>query len=253
MYLLVLLRSVVAGAVLWGPYLHRTLGLGAMGRGAPLTADAMAWRSNRRASLTVKEQTPFEARPPRLRKSLRTLIAILIVLLVGAATFYGTIYLARNQAPSVSSGSSSTTSSVTSASSGATSTTVTSQTKASTSTSSRETTTTSVGSTTLTSSQIPPGVVLVIIPSGAATNSSLDFESATITVIFGVNNTIMWRNEDSTNHSISFVSNPVGYIRGDSAIPPGKTYSVELNVTGTYTYEDVLYSQWMKGTITVLH
>ena len=200
----------------------------------------------------MKEQTSLEARPLQLRKSLRTLIAILIVLLVGAAAFYGTIYLTRDQTPGVSSGSSSTTSSVTSVSSGATSTTVTSQTETSTSASSRETTTTTIGFTTLTSTQIAPGVVLVIIPSGAATNSSLDFEPATVTVVLGVNNTIMWRNEDSTNHGVSFISNPVGYIRGSPTIMPGKTYSIKLNDTGTYTYQDPFYPNWMNGNITVL-
>ncbi len=233
-----------------------------MGLGAPLAAAAMALRPNRRASLTVKEQTPPEVRPPRLRKSLRTLMAVLIVLLVGVAAFYGTMYLARNQTPGVSSGSSSTTSSstysssttssVTSLSSRTTPTTVTSQTETSTSASSKKTTTTPTESTTQTSSQSTPGVVLVIIPSGAATNPSLNFEPATITVVHGVNNTIMWRNEDSTNHFVKFISNPVGYIRGSPTIMPGKAYSIELNVTGTYTYQDPSYPNWMNGTITVL-
>lgn len=263
MYQLALLRSVVAGAILRGLYLHPTLGLGAMGLGASLTADAMAWRPNRRASRTVKDQTPLEVRPPQLRKSLRTLIAILIVLLVGAAAFYGTIYLAHNQTPSVSSGSSSstsssttsssTTSSVTSVSSGATSTTFTAQTETSFSATSQEVTTTPIESTTLTSTQSAPGVVLVIIPSGAATNSSLDFEPATITVVLGVNNTIMWRNEDSADHSVHITTTPfLGAIRSSPPIMPGMTYSIKLNDTGTYEYQDGFYPQWMEGTIIVL-
>lgn len=217
---------------------------------------------NRRAALTVKEQTPPEGRPPQLRKSVRTLFAFLMVLLVGAAAFYGTIYLAHNQTPSVPLESSSATFSVTSLSSRTTSSlssrttssAVTSQTQTSTSASSQVTTTTISESTTLTSTQIPPGVVLVIIPSGIATNPSLDFEPAAITVVLGVNNTIMWRNEDSTNHTILLVrfnGSGVSTI-SSSPIMPGDAYSIKLNDTGIYTDEDVLYSQWMKGTVTVL-
>lgn len=223
-----------------------------MGPGVLLTAAAMAWRPNRRALLAVEERTPLETRPPQPRKTLRTLIAVLIVVLVGVAAFYGTVYLTRNQTPGVSTESPRTTSSVTSLSSGTTSTTVTYQTGTSTSASSLEATTTPIESTTLTSSQIATGVVLVVIPSGAATNLSLDFEPATVTVVLGVNNTIMWMNEDSTNHSVSFVSNPLGYIRGSPLIMPGKTYSIVLNDPGTYTYQDSFYPNWMKGTITVL-
>ena len=224
-----------------------------MGPGVLLTAAAMAWRPNRRALLAVEERTPLETRPPQPRKTLRTLIAVLIVVLVGVAAFYGTVYLTRNQTPGVSTESPRTTSSVTSLSSGTTSTTVTYQTGTSTSASSRETTTTPIESTTLTSSQIATGVVLVVIPSGAATNLSLDFEPATVTVVLGVNNTIMWKNEDSADHSVHITTTPFpGAIQSSPSITPGMTYSIKLNNTGTYEYQDDFYPQWMEGTIIVL-
>ena len=243
-----------------------------MGLGVLLTAAAMAWRPNRRALLAVEERTPLETRPPQLRKTLRTLIAVLIVVLVGVAAFYGTVYLTRNQTPGVSTESPRTTSSVTSLSSGTTSTTVTYQTGTSTpasnrettttvtyqtgtstSASSREATTTPIESTTLTSSQIATGVVLVVIPSDAATNLSLDFEPATVTVVLGVNNTIMWKNEDSADHSVHITTTPFpGAIRSSPSITPGMTYSIKLNDTGTYKYQDDFYPQWMEGTIIVL-
>jgi hypothetical protein len=41
-------------------------------------------------------------------------------------------------------------------------------------------------------------MVVVIIPPGTGYNPRLGFEPATISIVIGMNNTVIWKNEDST-------------------------------------------------------
>lgn len=268
--------ALLLGGALFLLKLHRTIGLGGIGLGAVLVAIGLGLLYKERGARVKASRNLAPAQKTALSvPAIRTLMAVGIIILVGVGAFYATTYLVSVQGGTQSSSVPGITFTLSQNSQSYSSTsgppltrttsictaamngicyfsTSTSKTEASASASSREATTTLIGSTTLTSTQSTLGVVLVIIPSGAATNSSLDFEPATVTVVLGVNNSIMWRNEDSTNHGISFISNPLGYIRGSSPIMPSKTYSIELNDTGTYVYQDPFYPNWMKGTITVL-
>jgi plastocyanin len=96
------------------------------------------------------------------------------------------------------------------------------------------------------------GSVTVSLPSGVGSNTNLDFQPATITVVIGVNNTINWVNQDSVQHTVTSSSVPTGASSFDSgALIKGATFSVTLTTVGTYQYHCSIHPGWMKGTITV--
>ena len=80
------------------------------------------------------------------------------------------------------------------------------------------------------------------------------FAPATITVVVGVNNTIVCTNHDSAVHNVDFQSGPTG-----ATLPPTSvnvrngqsTPAITLTVPGTYTYV-CDYHAWMKGTVIVV-
>ncbi len=93
---------------------------------------------------------------------------------------------------------------------------------------------------------------LVIIPSGVATNPSLDFTPSVIHVIVGVNNTITWLNQDKTSqHTVVSQSAPAGAQPFSIIISYGEIYTLTLTVPGTYKYYCMWHPTWMKGTIVV--
>jgi plastocyanin len=117
--------------------------------------------------------------------------------------------------------------------------------------------TTATSSTSTTSSASGPGTATVVIPAGAG--GGLNFTPATATVIIGVNNTIIFTNQDTgVTHNIDFQTVPTGsnvtagYTSPNLKSPAGagQTWSVTLTTPGTYTYV-CDYHNWMKGTITV--
>jgi len=89
------------------------------------------------------------------------------------------------------------------------------------------------------------------IPPGVGANQSQTFSPETITVVVGVNNTILWTQNDITPHTVTSVQVPGGVESFDSAnMNKGDVFSVTLNVPGTYLYH-CSYHSWMKGTIVV--
>jgi plastocyanin len=103
------------------------------------------------------------------------------------------------------------------------------------------------------------GTVVVQIPAGAnagptATNP-FGFTPANVTVVVGVNNTIVWTNNDTVYHTVYFLSSkvPSGYTAVNSTlIAAGATYGpLTFTVPGTYHYYCNLHP-YMMGTITVL-
>ncbi len=91
----------------------------------------------------------------------------------------------------------------------------------------------------------------VTIPVGAGANQSLNYEPATITVVVGVNNTILWSETDPIPHTVTSVQVPSGVESFDSGrLNKGDSFSVTLNIPGTYLYH-CSYHGWMKGTIIV--
>jgi plastocyanin len=93
-------------------------------------------------------------------------------------------------------------------------------------------------------------VVDVSIPKGTGASSSLNFSPGNVTLVVGVNNTVMWTNDD-TLHTVTSTSVPAGAASFDDAsLNPGSTFIVTLTVPGTYQYHCSIHS-WMRGTIVV--
>jgi plastocyanin len=123
-----------------------------------------------------------------------------------------------------------------------------------TTTSSSTIQTTSSSTSTIASSSSGNHTTVVTMPSGVGENQSLNFSPASITVVVGVNNTIVWTNDDTAVHNVDFQSGPTGAtlpptsinVRNGQSTPP-----IILTVPGTYTYV-CDYHAWMKGTITVI-
>ena len=113
-------------------------------------------------------------------------------------------------------------------------------------------TTTLLTTTTATTVLTTSTPLTATIPSGVGTNRSLNYQPANITVLVGVNNTIVWTNQDSTPHTVTSTSVPSQASSFDSGIMSnGDTFRVTLTVPGTYQYYCTLHPDWMKATVVV--
>ncbi len=101
---------------------------------------------------------------------------------------------------------------------------------------------------------------LVIMPQGVGSDQNLNFEPSTIRLVVGVNNTITFKDEDTTApHNVWFTSVPTGATNPNTAagqssfyqLTNGDTVSFTLTTPGTYSFECQFHSTWMHGTITV--
>jgi len=125
-----------------------------------------------------------------------------------------------------------------------------SRTTSSTSTSSTSSTSTTTATTT-TSTQ--PGTVQIFLPVDVGNNESLNFTPSKITVVIGVNNTIVWNDLDYVQHTVQSVIVPSGATPWKSGIlNEGQLFSVTLTVPGNYKYDCSIHPDWMVGTIQVL-
>jgi len=88
--------------------------------------------------------------------------------------------------------------------------------------------------------------VVVTIPSGAGDNPKLGFEPAVITIVIGVNNTVVWKNEDSDWHTAH--SNIPEFYSG--IIQAGASFTHTFERPGIYPYHCDPHP-WMTGLITV--
>jgi plastocyanin len=97
--------------------------------------------------------------------------------------------------------------------------------------------------------------VKIIIPSGVNLNHALNFEPSTLVLVIGVNNTVTWVNQDTTDHTATFSTGPAGVklaslSAGD--IPPGTSFGpITFSVAGTYQYHCQFHPGWMHATIIV--
>ncbi len=113
---------------------------------------------------------------------------------------------------------------------------------------------TTSSSSSSSSSGSPTGqVVTVTIPSGIGLDTSLNFQSANVTVAPGT--TITFVNDDTSVHDIHFTSLPPGVTLANNPSAnsnkwTNNMFSVTLTVPGTYSYK-CDYHNWMTGTITV--
>jgi len=117
---------------------------------------------------------------------------------------------------------------------------------------SSSTSSSSVGTISSTSSAIPTTRFAVSILNGASADQSAPgFGPDTVTVVVGVNNTIVWTNNDVAAHTVTSTTIPSGAKAFNSALmAPNAVYWQTLTVPGTYHYICSLHG-WMKGTIIV--
>ena len=96
-------------------------------------------------------------------------------------------------------------------------------------------------------STINTGVANVSIVSGAKNqNNGLFYSPANITVVLGVNNTVVWTNHDSTNHTVVALDNSYA-----ATLMPGQTFTHTYTTPGVYKYHCTIHL-WMTGSVTVL-
>jgi hypothetical protein len=77
--------------------------------------------------------------------------------------------------------------------------------------------------------------------------STLAYDPDVITVVIGVNNTVVWRNNDNVVHTATG-TNFTGFSTGN--INPGASVSYTFNTAGTYPYH-CIYHSGMVGTVIV--
>jgi plastocyanin len=88
---------------------------------------------------------------------------------------------------------------------------------------------------------------LVQIVPNASTMTTLAYDPDVIKVVIGVNNTVVWRNNDNVAHTATGI-NFTGFNTGN--IEPGASASYTFNTAGTYPYH-CLYHTGMVGTVIV--
>ena len=89
--------------------------------------------------------------------------------------------------------------------------------------------------------------VIVVIQKGASLNVRLGFSPAFVKVVIGVNNTIIWRNEDTDDHTAH--SNIPEF--DSKIIPPGASFTHTFQRSGSYPYHCDPHP-WMTGLVTVI-
>ena len=92
-----------------------------------------------------------------------------------------------------------------------------------------------------------------MLPVDVGVNESLNFQPSNLTVVVGVNNTIVWNNLDYTQHTVESISVPSGAKAWNSGIlNEGQTFTLVLTVPGTYKFDCSIHPDWMFGTIQVV-
>ncbi len=93
--------------------------------------------------------------------------------------------------------------------------------------------------------------VYIVAPAGAGI-SELNFAPANIVLVIGVNNTLVMKNEDTADHTIT--SNPGDSFSFDTGDISGLSSSAPIVFTtpGVYGYHCQFHPAYMHGTITVV-
>jgi plastocyanin len=96
-----------------------------------------------------------------------------------------------------------------------------------------------------------PTVTQISIPSGAGSGPSgaPGYSPDKVTLVIGVNNSVVWTNNDSAHHTVTSVSGNGSISSGDLA--PGATFNYTFTAPGTYKYI-CNYHSWMSGTVVVV-
>jgi plastocyanin len=91
-----------------------------------------------------------------------------------------------------------------------------------------------------------PTPVVVVILAGSAENPRLGFSPSLIKIVIGVNNTVIWKNEDVEWHTAH--SNIPEF--DSKMIPPGTSFTHTFERAGSYPYHCDPHP-WMTGLIIV--
>jgi FtsP/CotA-like multicopper oxidase with cupredoxin domain len=100
------------------------------------------------------------------------------------------------------------------------------------------------------SSAVPSGagMVMVSIPLNSGVNpSSKGYSPDVIHVVIGVNNTVMWMNNDNSIHTITSVT---AGLFDSGNLNAGQSWTYTFKTPGTYQYH-CIYHSWMTGTVVV--
>jgi len=100
--------------------------------------------------------------------------------------------------------------------------------------------------------QAPTGITAyVVAPSGAGI-SEINFTPANFVLVIGVNNTLVLKNEDTADHTVT--SNPGDAFSFDTGDISGLSSSLPIVFTtpGVFGYHCQFHPAYMHGTITVL-
>ena len=94
--------------------------------------------------------------------------------------------------------------------------------------------------------------VSVSIPKGADVNTAPPgYLPGNVTVVVGINNTVVWTNNDASDHTVTSTSIPAGATAFDSGLfAPGKNFTQTFTIPGTYEYHCTIHS-WMTGSVIV--
>jgi len=98
----------------------------------------------------------------------------------------------------------------------------------------------------------PPGVTVFIVAPAGAGISEINFSPANIVLVIGVNNTVVLRNDDTADHTVT--SNPGDTFSFDTGDTSGLSSSLPIVFTtpGVFGYHCQFHPAYMHGTITVV-
>jgi len=93
-----------------------------------------------------------------------------------------------------------------------------------------------------------PKTTTIDIVQGSGANASIahSYSPSPVTVVIGVNNTVMWVNNDSAPHTVT--ANDGSFDSGNMA--PTAAFTFTFTTPGTYEYH-CIYHPWMVGTVIV--
>ena len=112
---------------------------------------------------------------------------------------------------------------------------------------------TTVSSSSATSVFSQGGTVEIVLPEDVGNNESINFTPSKVTVVIGINNTIVWNDLDFVQHTVRSAVVPSGAKTSRSGIlNEGQTFTVVLTVPGLYSYDCSIHPDWMVGTIQVV-
>jgi len=92
----------------------------------------------------------------------------------------------------------------------------------------------------------PVSVSVSIVPGAGTDTTSKGYAPDSITVVLGVNSTVVWTNNDNSPHTVT--ANVGSFYSGNMA--PGESYSYTFTKAGVYDYH-CTYHPWMVGSVTV--